>query len=91
LGGGVDSGRMRAMDKLDRDRAAREEAHNALEAYIYRARDFLEDDIFRRVASVDERNLFKLKIEEISEWLFSSESATLEEFRQKLAELTYIP
>jgi len=82
---------MRAMDKLDRDRAAREEAHNALEAYIYRARDFLEDDIFRRVASVDERNLFKLKIEEISEWLFSSESATLEEFRQKLAELTYIP
>jgi len=79
------------MDKLDRDRAAREEAHNALEAYIYRARDFLEDDIFRRVASVDERNLFKLKIEEISEWLFSSESATLEEFRQKLAELTYIP
>ena len=78
------------MDKLDRDRAAREEAHNALEAYIYRAGDFLEDDIFRRVASLKERNSFKMKIEEISEWLFSSESATLEEFRQKLAELTYV-
>ena len=79
------------MDKLDRDRAAREEAHNALEAYVYRARDFFEDDLFRRVASVEERNIFKMKIEEISDWLFSSETATVEIFREKLAELTYNP
>jgi hypoxia up-regulated 1 len=82
---------MRAMDKLDRDRAAREEAHNTLEAYVYRARDFLSDDLFRRVASTQEHNSFKAKLEEISEWLFSSEHATLEEFRVKLSELTFAP
>jgi hypoxia up-regulated 1 len=82
---------MRAMDKLDRDRAAREEAHNTLEAYVYRARDFLSDDLFRRVSSTQEHNSFKAKLEEISEWLFSSEHASLELFRAKLAELTYRP
>lgn len=79
------------MDKLDRDRAAREEAHNTLEAYVYRARDFLSDDVFRRVASTQEHDSFKAKLEEISEWLFSSEHASLEQFRAKLSELTYHP
>lgn len=75
------------MDKLDQNRAAREEALNSLEAYIYRSRDFLEDNIFQRVSSVDERNSFKEKLESVSEWLFSSDSATLEDFRSKLVEL----
>jgi len=76
------------MDKLDRDRVAREEAHNSLEAYVYRARDLFSDEAFRRVASTQEHNSFKAKLEEISEWLFSSEHASLDQFRAKLAELT---
>jgi len=75
------------MDRVDFNRAAREEALNSLEAYIYRARDFLEDDIFQKVSSVDERNLFEEKLVSTSEWLFSSDSAILEDFRLKLAEL----
>jgi len=77
------------MDKLDRDRAAREEALNSLEAYIYRSRDFLEDELFGKVSSDEERKLLKEKLEAASEWLFSSESAAYEDFKAKLAELTY--
>lgn len=77
------------MDKLDRDRAAREEALNSLEAYIYRSRDFLEDPIFEKVSSADEQKLFKKRLEAASEWLYSSDSATLEDFKLKLSELTY--
>jgi len=77
------------MDKLDQDRAAREEALNTLEAYIYRSRDFLEDELFGKVSSDAERKSLKEKIEAASEWLFSSDSATYEDFKSKLAELTY--
>jgi hypoxia up-regulated 1 len=76
------------MDRVDFNRAAREEALNSLEAYIYRARDFLEDDVFQKVSSVEERNLFEEKLASASEWLFTSDSATLEDFKFKLAELT---
>ena len=77
------------MDKLDKDRAAREEALNTLEAYIYRSRDFLEDEFFGKVSSDAERKSLKEKIEAASEWLFSSDSATYEDFKSKLAELTF--
>ena len=77
------------MDRLDLNRAAREEALNSLEAYIYRSRDFLEDSLFQIVSSVEERNLFKEKLESTQEWLYSSDSATIQDFRLKLAELTY--
>ena len=79
------------MDKLDQNRAAREEALNSLEAYIYRSREFLEDALFQKVSSVEQRAQFKEKLEAASEWLFSSDTATLEDFKAKLAELTYFP
>jgi hypoxia up-regulated 1 len=82
--------RLVALDKLDLDRTAREEALNTLEAYIYRSRDFLEDDLFGKVSSDAERKSLKEKIEAASEWLFSSDSATYEDFKSQLAELTYI-
>jgi hypoxia up-regulated 1 len=78
------------MDKLDQNRAAREEALNSLEAYIYRSREFLEDNLFQKVSSEEQRKSFKAKLEEASEWLWSSDSATLEHFKAKLAELTYV-
>ena len=78
------------MDQLDHTRAAREEALNSLEAYIYGSRDFLDDDIFQKVSSDEERNLFKEKLSAASEWLFASDSSTLEDFESKLAELTYL-
>jgi hypoxia up-regulated 1 len=77
------------MDKLDQNRVAREEAQNSLEAYIYRSRDFLEDTLFQQVSSTEELKSFKKKLEVASDWLFSSESATLEEFTSRLAELRY--
>ena len=80
--------RLVSLDKLDQNRAAREEALNSLEAYIYKSRDFLEDSVFQKVSSKDERKSLKEKIEAASEWLFSSDSATFEDFKSRLAELT---
>jgi hypoxia up-regulated 1 len=80
--------RLVSLDKLDQNRAAREEALNTLEAYIYKSRDFLEDSVFQKVSSEDERTSLKGKIEAASEWLFSSDSATFEDFKSRLAELT---
>jgi len=82
--------RLLAMDQLDQTRAAREEALNTLEGYIYRSRDFLDDELFQKVSSEDERKSFKEKLSAASEWLFSSDSSTLEDFKSKLAELTYL-
>ena len=82
--------RLREMDQLDYTRAAREEALNSLEAYIYRSRDFLDDELFQKVSSEDERKSFKEKLSAASEWLFSSDSSTLEDFKSKLAELAYL-
>ena len=79
------------MDQLDHTRAAREEALNTLEAYIYRSRDFLGDELFQKVSSEDEQKSFQEKLSAASEWLFSSDSSTLEDFKSKLAELTYPP
>ena len=78
------------MDRLDNNRVAREEALNSLEAYIYRSRDLLEDDIFLKVSSVEQQKSFKETLETASEWLSFSDSATLEDFKSKLAELTYV-
>lgn len=77
------------MDRLDQSRAAREEALNGLEAYIYRSRDIVEEPIFLQVSSEDEIESFKQKVEAATEWLYASESATVDEFRSKLAELKY--
>ena len=76
------------MDRFDKIRVAREEALNSLEAYIYRSRDFLEDEIFLKVSSVDEQESFKKGLEAVSIWLSSSDSATVEDFVSKLSELT---
>lgn len=84
----LSNGRLVSLDKLDQNRAAREEALNSLEAYIYKSRDFLEDSVFQKVSSEDERKSLKEKIEAVSEWLFSSDSATFEDFKSRLAELT---
>lgn len=77
------------MDNLDQTRVARSEALNSLEAYIYRSQDFLENTIFQKVSSEDERKSFKEKLEAASEWLSSSDSATLDDFKSKLTELMY--
>jgi len=77
------------MDKQDQTRAAREEAFNSLEAYLYRSRDLLEDELFLKVSTGAERSIFKEKLDATSEWLFSSESATLEELKAKLNNLKY--
>jgi hypothetical protein len=43
------------------------------------------------MSSTDQRKAFQEKLEAASEWLFSSDSATLEDFKGKLTELTYTP
>jgi hypoxia up-regulated 1 len=79
--------RLLGMDQIDRDRAAREEAFNTLEAYLYRARDYLEDEDWQKFASSSDQVLFKEKMEEVSEWLFSSQRASPGDFWSKLSEL----
>jgi hypoxia up-regulated 1 len=75
------------LDRLDQNRAAREEALNNLESYIYHSRDIVEDAVFQQVSSDEELKAFRKKVEATTEWLYASESATLEDFRSKLAEL----
>lgn len=80
--------RMKAFDNSDKDRRAKEEALNGLEAYTYRVRDLLSDEGFI-AASVDQiRTDIKSKSEAASEWLYGDGmGATTAEFKAKLKQL----
>ncbi|SPO24958.1 related to glucose regulated stress protein, HSP70-like [Ustilago trichophora] len=50
-------------------KAAREEARNAIESYLYRVRDLVEDPTFSSVSKSSERSAITSKTEELSSWL----------------------
>lgn len=50
-------------------KAAREEARNAIESYIYRVRDVLYDPVFERISKASEREAIGNKADELAEWL----------------------
>lgn len=78
--------RLQKMDAEDKARKDREEAHNTLEAFMYAARDFLENKIVLIVTTPEQRSVFQTEIESTSGWLSENgESATNEAFTEKLS------
>lgn len=63
------SDRLYVADVVMRKKAAREEARNLLEAYVYRIRDTVEEEYFKKASKPAERQAIQSKIKELSEWL----------------------
>jgi hypoxia up-regulated 1 len=62
--------RLTAFDSSDRSRIKREEALNTLEAFTYKARDFLEDEGFIAASTEKQRTEIEGEIKAVSDWLY---------------------
>ncbi|RIA89435.1 Hsp70 protein [Glomus cerebriforme] len=80
--------RLLAMDASDRQRRAREEARNSLEAFVYHAQDFLQNEVVLQVSTDSQRAELLSKLSETSDWLYGEgEEAQTAEFRMRLNNL----
>ncbi|KAN0065611.1 lumenal Hsp70 protein [Thecaphora frezii] len=83
--------RLWTMSQAAARKAAREEARNGIESYLYRVRDMLYDPVFEKVSKASERDAISAKVEELSEWLGDegerAETATLKLKRASLEKL----
>lgn len=80
--------RLVAFDNSDRNAALRSEALNVLEAFTYRARDYLEDDSFAKFSTETSRKTLAEQLSKVSDWLYGEGSdAKLQDFKDKLKEL----
>ncbi|KKY18857.1 putative hsp70 family chaperone lhs1 [Phaeomoniella chlamydospora] len=80
--------RLSSFDASDRSRRLRSEALNNLEAFTYRARDYLEDEEFKAFSSDAIRGTLQEKLSEISDWLYGEGlDASLNELKAKLKDL----
>ncbi|SAM75657.1 related to glucose regulated stress protein, HSP70-like [Ustilago bromivora] len=57
------------MSQAASRKAQREEARNAIESYLYRVRDLMDDPTFASVSKDAERKAISAKTEELSAWL----------------------
>jgi hypoxia up-regulated 1 len=80
--------RLAAFDASDRARHAREEGLNNLEAFTYRARDYLDDSSFITSSTSEIRTKLEGLLSAASEWIYESgPDATEEILIAKLKEL----
>ncbi|KAJ8102894.1 Hsp70 protein-domain-containing protein [Lipomyces tetrasporus] len=82
--------RLRAFDKLDSDRHARDAVRNDVESYSYRIREWIEYEHqrFLEHLSEEERQTFLNKAESALEWLYGEgESMILDKLKEKMKEL----
>lgn len=80
--------RLIAFDNSDRSRIKREETLNTLEAFTYKARDFLEDEAFKLASTEEQRAKIEEKFTSASEWLYGEGAdATQEILKAQLNEL----
>ncbi|KAF2715799.1 actin-like ATPase domain-containing protein [Pleomassaria siparia CBS 279.74] len=80
--------RLAAFDASDRARHAREEVLNNLEAFTYRARDYLDDESFIASSAADIRATLEKKLSAASDWIYAEGPNALEEvLSAKLKEL----
>lgn len=80
--------KLQALNKLDRERFARDEARNKLESFVYSTPDYLEKEDVMGVSTEDERSSLLSAVEKASEWLSeSSDDAPKKEFDEKLSAL----
>lgn len=79
---------MAAFDSSDKARRTREEVLNSLEAFTYRARDYLEDESFIAASIESARTTLEEKLSAASEWIYSEGTEAGEkELKAKLKEL----
>lgn len=80
--------RIAAFDASDKSRRVREEVLNSLEAFTYKARDYLEDDSFIGASTAAARSTLEEKLSAASDWIYSDGAdATEEALKAKLKEL----
>ncbi|KAK9366521.1 heat shock protein 70 family [Lipomyces kononenkoae] len=82
--------RLRAFDKLDSDRHARDAVRNDVESYSYRIREWIEYENrrFMEHSTDEERQTFLKKAEHALEWLYDEgESMILNKLEEKMTEL----
>lgn len=83
--------RLREIDNKEASKLRREEAHNTLEAYLYKLRDLLEDGAdspFMKCSKAFERQAILQKLAETTAWLYeegeTADTAALREKRSAL-------
>jgi len=80
--------RLTQFDTSDRNAVLRAEALNTLEAFTYRARDYLEDQSFIGASSESTRKALEKQLANISDWLYGDGAdAKAEDFKDKLKDL----
>ncbi|KEF59286.1 uncharacterized protein A1O9_04130 [Exophiala aquamarina CBS 119918] len=77
--------RLTQFDTSDQNAVSRAEALNTLEAFTYRARDYLEDDSFISASTDKDRDELEKQLSATSEWLYGDGTdANLQAFKDKL-------
>ncbi|KAL8277095.1 hypothetical protein RQP46_010523 [Phenoliferia psychrophenolica] len=80
--------RLREMKAAETRKLAREEARNVLEAYIYKARDLVDQSSFVDASLDSERKAIRDKTEAANEWLWDeADNAPTKELKAKKSEL----
>lgn len=77
--------RLTQFDTSDQNAVLRAEALNTLEAFTYRARDYLEDPSFIAASSESVRKELEKQLSSVSEWLYGEGlDASLQDFKDQL-------
>ncbi|KAF1980517.1 heat shock protein 70-like protein-like protein [Bimuria novae-zelandiae CBS 107.79] len=80
--------RLAAFDASDKARRSREEVLNSLEAFTYKARDYLEDESFIAASTADVRSTLEEKLSATSDWIYAEgQDADQKSLKAKLKEL----
>ena len=83
--------RLASFDASDRARVLRSETLNNLEAYVYKIKDFVEQEGFVTASTSEEREMLLQKSSEIGSWLYEDGSdATRTILKERLDELKAI-
>ncbi|KAF3481228.1 hypoxia up-regulated protein 1 [Arthroderma uncinatum] len=80
--------RLAAFDASDLSRVHREETFNELESFIYKARDWLDDEAFTKASTKDFLKQLEEKVTASGDWLHEDGSdAGIKELKDKLRDL----
>ncbi|OLL23735.1 Heat shock protein 70 lhs1 [Neolecta irregularis DAH-3] len=85
------SAKLRALEKKDKERVDREEARNSLEGYLYRVREYSDDQGFIEATTSETIEIFKQKIDKANDWInMKGDVASLKELKSYMKELINI-
>lgn len=77
--------RLKAFAASDKARLQREEALNQLEAFTYKIRDLVDNEVFIAASTEEERQTLAEKSSEASDWLYEEgDAAKTDDFKAKL-------